>query len=62
MRGVLTPKIRQTFFLTLLACAFAIVPQFRAPKGDLSLYVRTSWPTLAAFDGSWTPPAVQRVS
>lgn len=30
MRGVLTSKIRQTFFLTLLACAFAIVPQFRA--------------------------------
>jgi len=62
MRGVLTPKIRQMFFLALFACAFAIVPQFRAPKGDLSLYVRTSWPKLAAFDGSWTPPAVQRVS
>ena len=41
MRGVLTPKIRQKNFLTLLACAFAIVPQFRAPKGDLSLYART---------------------
>ena len=33
-----------------------------APKGDFSLYVRTYRPKAAAFDGSWTPPAVQRVS
>lgn len=33
-----------------------------APKGDFSLYVRTYWPKAAAMDGSWTPPAVQRVS
>ena len=30
MRGILTSKIRQTFFVALLACAFAVVPQFEA--------------------------------
>ncbi|HZE52366.1 MAG TPA: DUF1254 domain-containing protein [Bradyrhizobium sp.] len=34
-----------------------------APKGaDFSLYMRTYWPKAAVIDGSWTPPAVQRVS
>jgi hypothetical protein len=33
-----------------------------APKGDFSLYVRAYWPKPATTDGSWTPPAVQRVS
>lgn len=32
-----------------------------APKGDFSLYVRAYWPKPAITDGSWTPPAVQRV-
>jgi hypothetical protein len=34
-----------------------------APKNaDLSLYLRAYWPKTAVLDGSWTPPAVQRVS
>lgn len=33
-----------------------------APKGDFSLYVRAYWPKAAVIDGSWTPPAVARVS
>jgi hypothetical protein len=34
-----------------------------APKGgDFTLYVRAYWPKAAAVDGTWTPPAVQRVS
>jgi hypothetical protein len=34
-----------------------------APKGsDFSLYVRAYWPKPAITDGSWTPPAVQRVN
>lgn len=33
-----------------------------APKsGDFSLYVRAYWPKPPILDGSWTPPAVQRV-
>jgi hypothetical protein len=34
-----------------------------APKdGDFSLYIRAYWPKVAVTDGSWTPPAVQRVN
>jgi hypothetical protein len=33
-----------------------------APRGDFSLYVRAYWPKTPVTDGSWTPPAVQRVS
>lgn len=33
-----------------------------APKGDFSLYVRAYWPKAAVTDGSWTPPAVERVN
>ncbi len=33
-----------------------------APKGDFSLYVRAYWPKPEITDGSWTPPAVQRVN
>ena len=33
-----------------------------APKAaDFSLFLRAYWPRVAALDGSWTPPAVQRV-
>jgi hypothetical protein len=32
-----------------------------APKGDFSLYVRAYWPKAPVLDGSWTPPAVQKV-
>lgn len=32
-----------------------------APKGDFSLYIRAYWPKAPVTDGSWTPPAVQRV-
>jgi hypothetical protein len=32
-----------------------------APKGDFSLYVRAYWPKPAITEGSWTPPAVQKV-
>ena len=33
-----------------------------APRGaDFSLYMRAYWPKTAITDGSWTPPAVQRV-
>jgi hypothetical protein len=33
-----------------------------APKdADFSLYIRTYWPKVDILDGSWTPPAVQRV-
>jgi hypothetical protein len=32
-----------------------------APKGNFSLYIRAYWPKPAVFDGSWTPPAVQRI-
>jgi hypothetical protein len=32
-----------------------------APKGDFSLYIRAYWPKTPVVDGSWTPPAVQRV-
>lgn len=33
-----------------------------SPKGDFSLYVRAYWPKPETTDGSWTPPAVQRVN
>lgn len=33
-----------------------------APEGDFSLYLRAYWPKVAIFEGSWTPPAVQKVS
>ena len=33
-----------------------------APKGDFSLYVRAYWPKPAITDGTWTPPAVQKVN
>jgi hypothetical protein len=33
-----------------------------APNGDFSLYVRAYWPKAEVLDGSWTPPAVQKVS
>jgi hypothetical protein len=33
-----------------------------APKGNFSLYIRSYWPKAPVMDGSWTPPAVQRVS
>jgi hypothetical protein len=33
-----------------------------SPKGEISLYLRTYWPKAEAMDGSWTPPAVQRVN
>ena len=34
-----------------------------APKdADFSLYLRAYWPKAAITDGSWTPPAVQRVN
>jgi hypothetical protein len=32
------------------------------PKGDFSLYVRAYWPKAEILDGSWTPPAVQKVN
>jgi hypothetical protein len=33
-----------------------------APKrADFSLYVRAYWPKVAVTDGSWTPPAVEKV-
>ena len=32
-----------------------------APKGDFSLLIRAYWPKAGVMDGSWTPPAVQRV-
>jgi hypothetical protein len=34
-----------------------------APKNaDFSLFMRAYWPKAAVLDGSWTPPAVARVS
>lgn len=33
-----------------------------APEGDFSLYVRAYWPKTPVVDGSWTPPAVLKVS
>lgn len=34
-----------------------------APKdAEFSLYLRAYWPKTAIIDGSWTPPAVQRMS
>jgi hypothetical protein len=34
-----------------------------APKGaDFSLFMRAYWPKPGVLDGSWTPPAVQRVN
>lgn len=33
-----------------------------APKDNFSLYIRAYWPKAAVLDGSWTPPAVQKVS
>jgi hypothetical protein len=33
-----------------------------APKGDFSLYVRAYWPKAEITDGSWTPPAVQKIN
>lgn len=33
-----------------------------APKGDFSLYVRAYWPKAPVLDGSWTPPAVKKVT
>jgi hypothetical protein len=32
-----------------------------APDGKFSLYIRAYWPDEAIIDGSWMPPAVQRV-
>jgi len=33
-----------------------------APAGDFSLYVRAYWPKTPVTDGSWTPPAVHKVT
>jgi hypothetical protein len=34
-----------------------------APKrADFSLFMRAYWPKAAVLDGSWTPPAVQRIN
>jgi hypothetical protein len=33
-----------------------------APNGDFSLYLRSYWPEQAILDGSWTPPAIERVA
>jgi hypothetical protein len=34
-----------------------------APKAaDFSLYVRAYWPKTPVIDGSWTPPAVLKIS
>ena len=33
-----------------------------APDGKFSLYIRAYWPDKAIIDGSWMPPAVQRVN
>lgn len=34
-----------------------------APKGaDFSLFIRAYWPKTPTLDGSWTPPAVEKVS
>jgi hypothetical protein len=33
-----------------------------APKGKFSLFIRAYWPKAVILDGSWTPPAVQRVN
>lgn len=34
-----------------------------APKGaDFTLYIRAYWPRAAVMDGTWTPPAVQKVN
>jgi hypothetical protein len=34
-----------------------------APKsGPFSLYLRSYWPKVEITDGSWTPPAAERVS
>jgi hypothetical protein len=33
-----------------------------APNGTFSLYIRAYWADKAIIDGSWTPPAVQRVN
>lgn len=33
-----------------------------APKDNFSLYIRAYWPKAAVLDGSWTPPAVHKVS
>jgi hypothetical protein len=32
-----------------------------APQGNFSLFMRAYWPRPAVLDGSWTPPAVQRI-
>jgi hypothetical protein len=32
------------------------------PEGAFSLYLRVYWPEENALDGSWTPPAVRKVS
>ena len=32
-----------------------------APSGDFSLYVRAYWPKAEIMEGSWTPPAVEKV-
>jgi hypothetical protein len=39
----------------------ALLDKGAAPKGDFSLYLRAYWPKTEIIDGSWTPPAVQRV-
>jgi hypothetical protein len=32
-----------------------------SPKDeDFSLFMRAYWPKIAALDGSWTPPAVEK--
>jgi hypothetical protein len=33
-----------------------------ATKGDFSLYVRAYWQKVPITEGSWTPPAVQRIN
>jgi hypothetical protein len=32
-----------------------------APNGNFSLYIRAYWPDQAILDGTWTPPAIQKV-
>ena len=33
-----------------------------APDGDFTLYLRAYWPDTAITDGTWTPPAITRIT
>ena len=41
--------------------AVALFGALPAPNGTFSLYIRAYWPDKAVIDGTWQPPAIEKV-